>query len=230
MKLLALDTATDACSAALLIDGETRQEFRVAPRDHARLLLPMIDALLAESGLKPAQLDGIAFGRGPGSFTGLRIAAGITQGIALGLDLPVVPVSTLAALAQGAIREEDATRVLSALDARMQEIYWGAFVKATDGLACAAGDECVCAPAAVPVPEGTGWIGVGSGWDAYVAVLQARCGASVGVGRLDRRPQAFDIALLAAPALARGEALPAEQALPVYLRDQVAEKPGGGAG
>ncbi len=225
MKILALDAATDACSAALLIDGKARQDFRIAPREHARLLLPMIEALLAAAGLAPAQLDAIAFGRGPGSFTGLRIAAGITQGIALGLDLPVAPVSTLAALAQGVMRERGADRVLAALDARMQEVYWGAFQRGNNGLAQAAGDEIVCAPGTVPVPAGDHWTGAGSGWEAYGEILRQRCGATLDAVYPEHRPQALDIALLAAPVVERGEALAPELALPVYLRDHVADKP-----
>lgn len=225
MIVLAIDTATDACSAALFVDGAVHQDFRIAPREHARLLLPMIDRLLADAGLVPAQLDAVAFGRGPGSFTGLRIAAGITQGIAYGLDVPVVPVSTLAALAAGALRELGAKRVLTALDARMSEVYWGAFDTDADAALHPVGEETVCAPAAVPVPDGAGWFGVGSGWDAYADALAARCGTALAATRGDRRPQAFDIALLAAAAVARGEALAPELALPVYLRDRVADKP-----
>jgi tRNA threonylcarbamoyladenosine biosynthesis protein TsaB len=225
VKLLALDTATDACSVALLIDDQVRQDFRIAPREHARLLLPMIETLLAEAGLAPVQLDAVAFGRGPGSFTGLRIAAGVTQGIALGADLPVAPVSTLAALAQGALREDNAERVLAALDARMNEVYWGAFGHGADNRMQALGGECVCAPGDAPVPGEGQWQGVGSGWAAYADALSQRCGSQVAHRDPDRRPQARDIALLAAPLVERGEALAPELALPVYLRDRVAAKP-----
>lgn len=225
MRLLALDTATDACSAALLIDGDIEQDLRIAPREHARLLLPMIDELLAKAGVTPAQLDAVAFGRGPGSFTGLRIAAAITQGIALGLGIPVVPVSTLAALAQSVMREMNKDQVLPALDARMQEVYWAAYRRDDAGLARLQGDEMVCAPAAVPRPPPGRWVGAGSGWAAYGEALRQRCGEAVAGVLPECRPQARDIALLAAPVVAGGEALPPELALPVYLRDQVAEKP-----
>src|SRR5688572_20199128 len=125
MKLLALETATDACSAALWIDGAILGRYRLAPREHARLILPMCEELLAEAGIELAQLDGIGVGRGPGSFTGVRIACSAAQGLAYALDIPVSPVSTLAALAQGTMEEWDARCVLSALDARMGEIYFG---------------------------------------------------------------------------------------------------------
>ena len=124
MKLLTLDTSTDACSCALSVDGEIGEQSVIAPRQHTTLILPMIDQLLAEAGLKPTQLDGIAFGRGPGSFTGLRIACGITQGIAFAADIPVVPISCLATLAQGAYLEQGIEKVLASIDARMNEVYF----------------------------------------------------------------------------------------------------------
>ena len=123
MKLLALDTATEACSAAVLADGEVLERYELAPRRHAALILPMIESVLAEAGLEISQLDAIAVGRGPGAFTGVRIAIGIAQGIAFAADLPVALVSTLAALALGTARDTGATRIAAALDARMGEIY-----------------------------------------------------------------------------------------------------------
>ncbi|MGB5065729.1 MAG: tRNA (adenosine(37)-N6)-threonylcarbamoyltransferase complex dimerization subunit type 1 TsaB, partial [Candidatus Competibacter sp.] len=146
MKLLALDTATDACSAAVWVDGVVHERYELAPRRHAALILPMIEAVLAEAGLRPAQLDAVAFGRGPGAFTGVRIAVGIAQGIAFAADLPVVPVSTLAALALGVGRETGHARLAVALDARMSEVYWGTYVVTADD-AELLGEERVCAPA-----------------------------------------------------------------------------------
>ncbi|HHO69126.1 MAG TPA: tRNA (adenosine(37)-N6)-threonylcarbamoyltransferase complex dimerization subunit type 1 TsaB, partial [Gammaproteobacteria bacterium] len=218
--------ATDACSAALWLDGEVEQDLRLAPRGHAALLLPMVDALLAAAGLSLGRLDALAFGRGPGSFTGLRIAAGMTQGLAFGAGLPVVPVSTLAALAQGTVREQGVERVLAALDARMQEVYWGAYRLHGESVV-AAGQETVCPPTEVPSPGAGEWTGAGSGWLAWGEALRA----ATGVGRVfaDQRPQARDIASLAATALAAGGAVAPEQACPVYLRDEVASKPGAGA-
>src|SRR3569833_3307602 len=133
MKLLAIDTATEACSAALYLDGAVNKRYVLAPREHALLILPMIDELLRDANLSPLELDAVAFGRGPGAFTGLRIAAGVAQGIAYGADLPVVPVSSLAALAQGCYRERGVTRVLATIDARIGEVYWGAYRLGSDG-------------------------------------------------------------------------------------------------
>jgi len=153
MKLLALDTATDACSAAVWVDGVVHERYELAPRRHAALILPMIEAVLAEVGLRPAQLDAVAFGRGPGAFTGVRIAVGIAQGIAFAADLPVVPVSTLAAVALGVGRETGYARLAVALDARMSEVYWGTYAVTADD-AELLGEERVCAPAAVTAPAG----------------------------------------------------------------------------
>lgn len=226
MKLLAIDTSTEACSAALLIDGEVRERYQLAPRRHAQLILPMVDELMSEAGLRPAALDALAFGRGPGAFTGLRIAAGIVQGIAFGADLPVVPVSSLAALAQGVVRERGAERVLAAIDARMDEVYWGQYRCGAQGLVVALDQDRLCPPAAVPPLERQGWVGAGSGWQRYGDVLAARLGNGVREWDGQRYPAAEDVARLGAAGLARGEAVAAEAALPVYLRDEVAVKGG----
>ena len=227
MKILALDTATEACSAALLIDGEVGERYEVAPRAHARLLLPMLEGLLAEAGLKPAQLDAIAFGRGPGSFTGVRIAASVAQGIAFAAGLPVLPVSTLAALAWPVLREAGDTQVFAAIDARMGEIYWAAFARTAQGALQALSEEQVAPAAAVRVPAGENWQGVGSGWAAYAQTLRPHFGASLRGYDATALPHAADIANLGALDFAAGRAVPAEQALPVYLRNQVVQRPGG---
>jgi|MudIll2142460700_1097286.scaffolds.fasta_scaffold00066_13 tRNA threonylcarbamoyladenosine biosynthesis protein TsaB len=219
MKLLALDTATEACTVALGIDGRVLERFERRSQ-HSEHLLPMIDALLAEAQLALGQLDAIAFGRGPGSFTGLRIGAGVAQGLAFGAELPVVPVSSLATLAQG----QAADRVLAAFDARMQQVYWGAYRRSGDGVMEPDGSEQVLAPAAVPHPEGEGWAGAGSGWDAYAAVLEGRLGSHLARWVPAQLPHARDMLPLAVHALRAGRALSAEQALPLYIRDDVAAR------
>ena len=221
VKLLAIDTTEETCSAALLIDDGVTERFEFAPRRHSELILPMMDGLLAEAGLRLHDLDALAFARGPGSFTGVRIAASVIQGAAFGAGLPVVPVSSLQALAQGAWREGGETAVLAALDARMHEVYWGAFRLGEADTMRALGAEAVCAPHDVTVPTGADWFGAGSGWKTYGETLGARC---VEAPRM--HPGAFvhaqDVATVAAVLLAEGAAVPAEQALPVYLRDEVA--------
>ena len=223
-RLLAIDTATEACSAALWLDGELRERYVVAPREHARLLLPMVEELLTEAGLALGDLDALAFGRGPGSFTGVRIAAGMAQGLAFSAGLPVVPVSSLAALAQGVAHAEQ-PRLLAAIDARMGEVYWAQYVLDANGLVVLEGDERVCAPDAVPVPDESGWFGVGSGWQTYAELLQTRLAGVVDGYDGTRFPRATEVARLGAAAFERGAAQPAERAIPVYLRDRVADKP-----
>ncbi len=226
LRILALETATEACSAAISIGGEVRERFEVAPRRHVALLLPFIESLLADAGLTVGQLDAIAFGRGPGSFTGLRIATGMAQGIAFGAGLPVVPVSTLAAVAQCCVREQNAVAVLAALDARMQEVYYGAFHRGEDGLVVVAGEEVVCAPDALPVPPAADWYAAGDGWTAHGEQMRACLPYSL-VGLMETaQPHAADVARLAAVLFGRGGGLPPEQATPVYLRNHVADKPG----
>ena len=143
MKILAVETATEACSAALSVEGEIIERYTVSPREHSLLILPMLESLLAEAGLVLNQLDALAFGRGPGSFTGVRIAAGVIQGVAFGADLPVAPVSTLAAMAQDIFAKSRETAVFTALDARMGEVYWGVYQKSEDGYATLWGEEAV---------------------------------------------------------------------------------------
>ncbi len=218
-RILALDTATEACSVALYLDGEVREHFDILPRQHSQQILPMIEAILAEHGLSMMALDAIAFGRGPGAFTGVRIATGIAQGLAFAADLPVIPVSTLAALAQLGLREYGAQEVLATIDARMDEIYQ-ALYRADNGIMVLQGAEQVSPPETVAVETMTdNLVGVGSGWHyrERIAVPVSQCYP-------DEYPHAADIALLASAAFARGEGVAAEQALPVYLRDNVAKK------
>lgn len=168
--LLAIDTATEACSAALWMDSKVTEEYTVAPRQHTRLILPMVDRLLAEAGVTLSRLDCFAFGRGPGAFTGVRLAAGVVQGLAFAADRPVVAISDLAALAQGAMDLDTRPRIIACLDARMNEVYAGFFVADEAGLAAPAGDEVVVLPAELAVPERGDWFAVGSGWHAHPAL------------------------------------------------------------
>ncbi len=222
MKILAIDTATEACSAALWIDGDTIARHELAPRRHTELLLPMVDAVLDEAGLAVTALDAIAFGRGPGSFTGVRIATATAQGLAWAAGLPAVPVSTLAAIAQAAIDERGAEAVACALDARMGEVYWAAYRRDEAGLAALDGAEQVLPPGRVPrLEDPAGWHGAGSGWRACGDALIERLGAAPGSIDPEALPDAATIARLAVVAFGRGECVPPEQALPVYLRNRV---------
>jgi tRNA threonylcarbamoyladenosine biosynthesis protein TsaB len=217
MKLLAFETSTEACSVALWLDGAVHERFELAPRRHAELALPWAQQLLAEAGVAKAQLDAIAVGRGPGAFTGVRLGVAIAQGIALALDRPVVPVSTLAALAWPAAGE----RILAAIDARMGEVYLAAFQRQGDGLRLLQ-PEAVARPDAAALPEGDGWHGVGTGFGAVEGTLPARLGARLASVDADALPHAGDVARLAAMAFARGEAVAPERLEPAYLRDKVA--------
>ena len=223
MKLIAVETATEACSAALLIDGEVTEQFEFAPRQHTQLILPMVDQLLADAGLKLADLDGLAFGRGPGAFTGVRIATGVIQGLAFAADLPVAPISTLAAMAHEQYKKGGQSEILTAIDARMGEVYWACYECSDEG-AKEVVKEQVCPPEQVILPESDAWLGLGSGWETYQQELSNVVGQRV--SRVDGTcfPQARYIAMLAELSVAQGKALPASQAMPVYLRDNVAKK------
>lgn len=222
MKLLALDSATEACSAALLHEGGLIERYEVLGRGHAERMLPMVDGLLAEAGIGLAALDAIAFGRGPGSFTGLRVAAGITQGLAAGARLPVLPVSDLAAIASAAARLSGKDRILVCMDARMGQVYWAAFdCSAVQPIALTA--EAVADPVGVEPPGGGPWFGAGHGFSAYPALV-ASLGARLAGTASDLLPRASDIARIAAVDFAAGRGLPAAQALPVYLRNEVVHR------
>lgn len=227
LNLLAIDTSSEACSAALQYSGDVRFRFTDQPRKHAELLLPMVNELLQEAGIRLNQLDALAFGRGPGSFTGLRIAAGTVQGLAFGADLPVAAVSSLQALAERAWREQGWQKVHAAFDARMGEVYWGSYERQADGLWRLQGDECVTVPTrlleAARISPAPGWSGAGGGW-IHRAVLEPLVGP---LQHCDATllPHALDLLPLARQAHARGEILSAEQVVPVYLRNDVAAKP-----
>jgi len=220
MNILAFDTSTEACSAALSFNGEMRERYEIAPRQHAQLILGMMDGLLAEAGMTLTQLDALAFGRGPGSFIGVRIATGVVQGIAFAQDLPVVPVSSLAALAQGV----DQPRVLAAIDARMSEVYWAAYERDDAGIMQLRGEELLTPAERVQLPDPQGWFGAGTGWHDKGPQL-ARYLPQVTGYSADVFPHAGSVARLGEAGFHRGLVLSAEQAQPVYLRDQVAKKP-----
>ncbi len=268
MKLLAFETATEACSVALYLDGEIIERYEIAPRLHAEYALPWAEALLADAGIKRSQLDAIAISRGPGAFTGVRLAIAIAQGIALALDKPVVAVSTLqviAAASSQAVRQprphtskgtfvgaqESSTssrvaeetglhgrdrnlqpalsqsglqtpRILAAIDARMGEVYVGAFERRGDEL-IAISAETVCAPQAVILPDNEGgWHGAGTGFSAVEGALAVHLGTQLSSIDASTLPHAADVARLAVAAYARGEALAPERIEPAYLRNNVA--------
>lgn len=217
MKILALDTSTAHCSVALWIDGAVDARETLAGQRHSALLLGMIDALLKGRGFAVRDLDGIAYGEGPGSFTGLRIACGVVQGLAFGGGVPVVGVSTLLAMAAGSA----APRIVCCIDARVHEIYHAAYERRS-GEWCAVYEPTLCAPAAAPELPGEDWLGCGDGFKAYGDVLQGRyAGKLVGVD-LALYPHAREVAALAAPLFAAGHGVSAENAAPLYLRDKVA--------
>ena len=222
MKILAIETATEACSAALLCDDEIIEQYELAPRKHNELILPMCESVISEGGVALTQLDAIAFGCGPGAFTGVRIATGVTQGIAFAHDLPVIPVSTLANLAlQACIDLSNGDLVLPAIDARMEEIYWAIYKKESDSLVRLVLAERVQAPADVQTETKTIVFGLGSGWQSYQAILQQKTQLSPDAIDGSALPRARFTAELAKDKFVKQETVDAAEALPVYLRDNV---------
>ena len=219
MKLLAIETSTESCSVALLVDGELITRSQLAPRRHAELLLPMCDQVLAEAGIARSQLDVIAVGRGPGAFTGVRLAVSAAQGFALGLDRPIVPVSSLAALALEA--PDNGAPILALIDARMGEVYAGCFHRDMQWLVRLVGVESVGPATQVELPTAAANL-VGTGWETYRSVLEPRLVQRPLHCDGLRYPQAAAVARLAVPMFEVGMACDPSVALPVYLRDNVA--------
>ncbi|MEM5528372.1 tRNA (adenosine(37)-N6)-threonylcarbamoyltransferase complex dimerization subunit type 1 TsaB [Gammaproteobacteria bacterium AS21] len=231
-KILALDTSTDACSVALHIDGESHEIFKVVARKHTHELLPMVQELLAQAQLSVAQLDAIAFGRGPGSFAGIRIATGVAQGLAFAADLGVIPISSLAALAQGYYREKNTElsneqwaelEIVTAFDARMNELYWGSYC-IKEGTAQLVLDERVGGPDHLLLNDNHNkYIGVGSGFN-YLASMNKRTVEQLTLIESSRHPHSQDIVAIAHTEFLLGNMVDAAAAQPVYLRNQVTWK------
>jgi len=224
LRLLALDTSTEACSVALLLDGALRMRFQLTERSHAELVLPMVDGLLEEGRVRLADLDGLAFGRGPGAFTGLRIACGVIQGLAFGAGLPVVPVSSLASVAEQ-VPAAAGEVVLVCNDARMGEAYWGAYSREAGGGLATRCQESVSLPERVGEGSPAALHAAGNALSRYPALAERLQAAGLQLHD-GLYPRADAVARLGAIELAAGRGLPAEQALPVYVRDDVAKPTG----
>ncbi len=225
MRILAIDTATEACSVALWNDGKLCAHFEECPREHTQRILPLVKMILTEGDTSLNNLDALAYGRGPGSFTGVRIGIGIAQGLALGADLPMIGVSTLATMAEGAWRNTGATRVLAAIDARMGEVYWAEYTRDEQGVWHGEESEAVLTPDAAGerMKQLSGeWATVGTGWPAWPGMAN-----DSGLTLVDGKvllPTAEDMLPIARQLLAAGKTVAVEKAEPVYLRNTVAWK------
>lgn len=220
MKILALETSTEFCSVALYLNGRTFNKEVLAGRRHSEILLSMIQEILSETELTLQQIDGIAFGAGPGSFTGLRIACGVAQGLAYAANLPVVGISTLEAVAQK-IGEQ---KIIVALDARMGEIYHAAYQKLTSHDWKIISPPALCLPHHAPLLSGNGWHGCGSGFDVYHEELSTLYSKNIQQIHHGFHPQAGEIAQLALPKFSDGSNTDPTHAIPVYIRNKVALK------
>jgi tRNA threonylcarbamoyladenosine biosynthesis protein TsaB len=215
MRVLAIETSTEHCSVALQQGDEVLSHSELAGQRHSEILLAMIERLLGEAGSRLQDLDGIAFGAGPGSFTGVRIAASVAQGLALGLNAPVTPVGTLEALAEAAGFE----RVACALDARLDEVYFAAYERRGENWQAVV-EPCLSAIGALELPAGDGWVGVGSGF----GILHGELGRQLQLAQVhpERFPDARAVAALGTRMLARDGGMDAAHAQPIYLRNKVA--------
>ncbi len=219
MKLLAIETSSEGCSAALLLDDKLFTRFEIAPMQHTQKILPMIHDLLSESFTSLNQLDAIAFGCGPGSFTGVRIATSVAQGLGFAMELPLIPVSSLAALAQATYTDLNWKKIVTAIDARIQEVYWGAYELNASGIMELKGQEKVGKPQEIELPLGE-WSGAGNAWKIYsneIPVKPSLIDAS-------RLPTAAGVIQIAKVKYTKKDWVRAEDAHPTYLRDEVAKK------
>ena len=223
MKLLAIDTVTEGCSSALLYKDEIHERYEVTPRGHSQRILPMVEELLTQADLKLAQLDAIVMDRGPGSFTGVRIGVSVVQGLAFAAELPVISISSLAALAQAAYQQQGCEQVLAVIDARMGEVYWG-YYQLDNGRMCLQGAEAV-SPVDAIVEQAGEWLAVGSGCQTYREELSMLTGVSCLNAEREDYPRAAALLALARFDWEDKNLLSAEQAQPIYLRDNVAKKP-----
>lgn len=225
MNILALDTCTESCSAALLYQGQVFECFEMTQRGHSELILGMLDNVLFQAGVSISVVDALAFGRGPGSFTGVRVGVGVAQGIAFARDIPVIPISSLAAVAQSAADELNIDHLAVAMDARMGEIYCASYQR-ENGLVKLVDQERVCPPQSFLPHSSLMWSGIGTGWREYDAILRECFVHQLDQVSVDYYPRAASIVKLAQAEAAAGRVLPAEQAMPVYLRNNVAKKKG----
>ncbi|GAA0197272.1 tRNA (adenosine(37)-N6)-threonylcarbamoyltransferase complex dimerization subunit type 1 TsaB [Kangiella japonica] len=225
-NLLAIDTATEACSVALVFNQQVFTRSKIAPREHGELILPMVDEVLKEAKVKLTDLDAIVYGQGPGAFTGLRICISVVQGLAFGAGLPVIGISSLQAMAQGLYSQRKEKHALAAIDARMGEVYWGQY-ELWDNVMTLVGSETVCSPELVTVSAPNASIvynGVGTGWKTYASELSATLNLPTVIHTEPLYPFAEYMLPMAERLFEQGQAIPAEQAVPVYLRDNVAKK------
>jgi tRNA threonylcarbamoyladenosine biosynthesis protein TsaB len=220
LRILAIETSSTACSVALLNNEKITSLFEIAPMKHAQLILPMVKQILQQENVELSKLNAIAFGSGPGSFTGVRIATSVAQGLGYAMNLPLIPVSSLAALAMTSYQQLGWKKNVVAIDARIQEVYWGAYQMNPEGLAELIGKESVSSPQSVQAPDSADWCGVGNAWDAYSTQMTFN---PLQIASL-LLPSAEAILLLAKQAYLSGRAITAAEAVPTYLRDNVAKK------
>jgi tRNA threonylcarbamoyladenosine biosynthesis protein TsaB len=225
MNILAFDTCTESCSAALLYKGEVIERVEITQRGHSDLILGMMDGLFKQAGTSISAIDAVAFGRGPGSFTGVRVSVGVAQGIAFARDIPVIPVSSLAAVAQGVSDKVDNNFIAVAIDARMGEIYCASYQR-ENGLVKIVDQESVCPPDQFNPDSSQQWIGAGTGWGVYESLLRKQFSGNLAQILVEHYPQASSILKLAQVEAKSGRLLAAERAFPVYLRNNVAKKKG----
>ncbi len=222
MRLLAIETSSDACSVALQDGDVIREQHRIEPREHTRILLPMIRQLLDESGLAAADLDAVVLGNGPGSFIGMRISASVAQGLCFGASLPLVPVSSLAAIAAEVIEGERADRIAVAQDAHMNEVYFATYLADSRGLPVPQDSEAIVSVERRDLLKGTGWTAAGGGWQRYPQ-LAAGCAPAIAVTSNIWHPRARCLLRIGAAAYEQGQSIDAARLQLAYLRNKVAE-------